>query len=74
RGTLSVGHKADVNVIDLSQLSERMPQIAYDFPNAAPRFIQRARGYEATFCNGSLIASAGELTGLRSGSVLRHGR
>ena len=42
RGTLKVGQKADINVIDLDTLSECMPEIVNDFRNA-PRFIQKAR-------------------------------
>jgi N-acyl-D-aspartate/D-glutamate deacylase len=52
RGTLEAGKKADINVIRLEELSERMPEIVHDFPGDAPRFIQKARGYRATVCNG----------------------
>lgn len=72
RGTLEVGKKADINVIDLDELSERMPKIVNDFPGDAPRFIQRAKGYRATLCNGQVILENDELTGARSGTVLRH--
>ena len=73
RGMLQVGKKADINVIRLEELSERMPEIAHDFPNDAPRFIQKARGYRATICNGQVILEHDQLTGLRGGRVLRHG-
>ena len=72
RGTLEVGKKADINVIKLDALSELMPEIVHDFPGDAPRFIQRAKGYRATLCNGQIILENDELTGARSGSVLRH--
>ena len=72
RGTLEAGKKADVNVIKLDTLSECMPEIVHDFPGKAPRFIQRARGYRATLCNGRMILENDELTGARGGSVLRH--
>ena len=72
RGTLAAGRKADINVIKLEELSECMPEIVHDFPNSAPRFIQKARGYRATLCNGDVILENDEHTGIRSGQVLRH--
>ncbi len=71
RGVLAVGRRADVNVFDLSQLEERMPEIVHDFPFGAPRFIQRAAGYKATLCNGDFVLRDDELTGARPGRVLR---
>lgn len=72
RGTLEPGKKADVNVIKLDELSERMPEIVHDFPGDAPRFIQKAKGYRATVCNGEVILENDEHTGARAGAVLRH--
>jgi len=72
RGTLEEGKKADINVIQLDSLSERMPEIVNDFPGGAPRFIQKARGYRATLCNGQVILENDELTGASAGTVLRH--
>ena len=71
RGVLAVGKRADLNVFDLSQLEERMPEIVHDFPFGAPRFIQRAAGYKATLCNGDFVLRDDELTGTRPGRVLR---
>ncbi len=71
RGVLAVGKRADLNVFDLSQLEERMPEIVNDFPFGAPRFIQRAAGYKATLCNGDFVLRDDELTGTRPGRVLR---
>ena len=73
RGTLAVGKRADINVFDVQRLEERMPQIVHDFPFGAPRFIQRAAGYKATVCNGSVVLVDDELTGDRGGRVLRNG-
>ena len=72
RGTLAKGMKADVNVIDLEQVAERQPQLVHDFPDSAPRLIQRATGYKATICNGAVILENNEHTGERAGRVLRN--
>ena len=48
-----------------------MPEIVHDFPFGAPRFIQRAAGYKATVCNGTVVLRDDELTGERAGQVLR---
>ena len=71
RGALAVGKRADINVVDIEQLEERMPQIVNDFPFGAPRFIQRAAGYRATVCNGTVILRDDDLTGDCAGRVLR---
>jgi N-acyl-D-aspartate/D-glutamate deacylase len=71
RGTLAVGKKADINVIAIDEVAERQPEIVHDLPFGAPRFIQRAKGYRATVCNGAVILENDELTGDRSGRVLR---
>lgn len=72
RGTLAVGKKADVNVVDIDQVAERQPQLVHDFPGKAPRLIQKAVGYQATICNGSVILENDEHTGDRAGLVLRN--
>jgi|TARA_B110000259_G_scaffold188451_1_gene247609 N-acyl-D-amino-acid deacylase len=71
RGTLTVGSKADINIIDIERLSERHPEFVYDFPNDSGRFVQHATGYRATICNGQIVVEDDELTGNRAGSVLR---
>lgn len=72
RGTLKVGLRADVNVIDYDKLTELRPQIVHDFPGGAPRYIQRARGYKATLVNGQINIEDDQSTGARAGKVLRH--
>lgn len=73
RGVLAVGKRADINVIDIDKVAERQPKIVNDFPHGAPRFIQRAVGYQATICNGQVILRDDEHTGARSGQVLKNG-
>jgi N-acyl-D-aspartate/D-glutamate deacylase len=72
RGTLAVGMRADVNVINTDVVVEGQPTLVTDFPGGVPRLIQKAQGYRATICNGSVIVSEGELTGERAGQVLRN--
>ena len=60
-----------MNVIDLGRVNERMPEFVNDFPGGAGRFIQRAEGYRATFCNGEPILENDEHTGVRAGHVIR---
>ena len=72
RGTLKPGLRADVNVIDLDRLSERQPYIVNDFPGGAPRYQQRAVGYDATICNGQVTLRDDEHTGVCAGRVLRN--
>jgi len=71
RGRLVPGLLADVNVIDLERVAERMPEFVHDFPGGAGRFVQRAQGYLATLCNGEQILEADELVGIGAGRVLR---
>lgn len=72
RGTLAKGKRADVNVIDLDQVRERQPKLVHDFPDSAPRLIQKAKGYKATLVNGQTILRDDEHTGTRAGRVLRN--
>ncbi|MAW29109.1 MAG: amidohydrolase [Gammaproteobacteria bacterium] len=72
RGTLQVGLKADINVIDINRVGERHAQRVYDFPHGAPRLLQRAAGYRNTIVNGRVILENDELTGERGGRVLRN--
>ena len=71
RGTLTRGSRADLNVLDIDRVAERRPELVADFPLGARRFIQRAVGFEATICNGTVILRHDEHTGERGGKVLR---
>ena len=72
RGSLKVGKRADLNVIDVERVGELQPQLVHDFPDSAPRLIQKAVGYGATVCNGQVILLDDEHTGARAGRVLRN--
>jgi N-acyl-D-amino-acid deacylase len=73
RGVLREGAFADVNVIDLDQLTLRLPEYVHDFPGGAGRYVQRADGYRATTVNGVVTVLDDELTGEHPGVLLRSG-
>ena len=71
RGTIAIGKRADINVIDHARLTLNLPEMLYDLPSGAPRLIQRATGYLATLVNGTIIRRNDEETGARPGRLVR---
>jgi N-acyl-D-amino-acid deacylase len=71
RGRLEVGSMADINVIDLDNLSLSGPEYVHDFPGGAGRYIQRGSGYDYTIVNGEVFMDHGEHTGVLAGAVVR---
>jgi N-acyl-D-aspartate/D-glutamate deacylase len=71
RGVLDEGKKADLNVIDLSSLSIARPRIVHDLPAGGKRFLQAAKGYEATVVNGQITRRNDEATGALPGKIIR---
>jgi N-acyl-D-aspartate/D-glutamate deacylase len=71
RGTLEVGKKADLNVIDLDALRLEAPRMVYDLPTGAPRLLQPVHGYAYTVVSGQLTWQDGVATGARPGVLLR---
>jgi N-acyl-D-aspartate/D-glutamate deacylase len=71
RGTLEVGKKADVNVIDLANLQLLQARMAYDLPAGGRRLLQEAKGYKATIVSGAVTRRDGVATGARPGKLLR---
>jgi len=71
RGRLVPGGFADVNVIDFESLESELPEFVHDFPAAAGRWTQRARGYDYTFVNGELVVEGGRHTGRLPGVLVR---
>ncbi len=71
RGTLAVGGRADLNVIDLDGLTLHLPEVVRDLPAGGRRLHQRATGYEATLVAGELIRRFDQPTGARPGKLVR---
>jgi N-acyl-D-amino-acid deacylase len=71
RGTIAVGKKADINVIDMDALSLNVPRMVYDLPAGGRRLIQGASGYDATVVSGVVTRRHGVDTGARPGGLLR---
>jgi N-acyl-D-amino-acid deacylase len=71
RGTLTVGKRADVNVVDLDRLHIDVPRLRSDLPAGGKRFVQVASGYLATIVNGEVVREHDRDTGARPGRVAR---
>ncbi|WP_317932021.1 N-acyl-D-amino-acid deacylase family protein [Halioxenophilus sp. WMMB6] len=71
RGRLQVGLKADLNIIDLEQLSLHAPRVAFDLPASGRRLIQKADGYVATIVAGEITYRDGQATGNFPGRLVR---
>ena len=71
RGLLEPGYLADVNVIDMENLTLLPPKMVYDLPAGGKRLIQDAVGYVATVKSGVVVRENGKATGERPGVLLR---
>ena len=71
RGTLEVGMKADINLIDFAKLKLHAPRVTYDLPAGGRRMFQTAEGYRATIVNGEVVMQDGESTGALPGKLIR---
>src|SRR6185312_9865447 len=71
RGTLAVGKKADVNVIDWDRLGADKPYVVSDLPAGGKRLVQAVHGYEATIVSGQITFREGEPTGVLPGQLVR---
>ena len=71
RGEIVVGKRADINVIDLANLSLGELEVHNDLPAGGSRILQRATGYLATMVNGTLTRINDTDTGARPGGLMR---
>jgi N-acyl-D-aspartate/D-glutamate deacylase len=71
RGTLEVGKKADVNVVDLDRLTLHPPRSVDDLPAGGRRILQDATGYRATIVAGVVTRRDDRDTGARPGRLVR---
>jgi len=71
RGELRPGRRADVNVVDLEELSLARPRLVRDLPAGGKRFLQDVTGYRATLCAGQRVLDDGVPTGALPGRVIR---
>lgn len=74
RGTVAVGQRADLNVIDLEKLALHRPRMAADLPAGGRRLVQDATGYRATTVAGEVIVEGDRMTDARPGRLVRMGR
>ncbi len=71
RGTLAVGKKADINVIDYARLALKPPRMIRDLPAGGQRLLQEVEGYIATIVSGRQVIARDELTGEKPGHLVR---
>jgi N-acyl-D-aspartate/D-glutamate deacylase len=71
RGTIEVGKKADLNVIDLDHLTLHAPRSVDDLPAGGRRILQDATGYRATIVSGVVTRRDDRDTGARPGRLVR---
>ena len=74
RGTLAVGMRADINVIDFANLQLGDIELRRDLPAGGQRLLQGASGYLATIINGTLTRRFDVDTGARPGRLIRGGQ
>ncbi|MEY2974647.1 MAG: hypothetical protein RIR49_1067 [Actinomycetota bacterium] len=71
RGSLAVGQRADINVIDLDRLGFAPAEMAHDLPGGAPRLVQPGVGYRHTFVAGVETVRNDSFTGDLPGRLVR---
>ena len=71
RGTIAVGKKGDLNVIDFDRLQVQAPKMAFDLPAGGKRLLQGANGYDATIVSGQVAYRHGQATGVLAGKLVR---
>lgn len=71
RGSIEVGKRADLNVIDFDKLELGQIEVRDDLPAGGKRILQPAKGYIATYVNGVKTRENDRDTGARPGRLVR---
>ena len=71
RGVIAEGYKADINVVDYSNLEVGIPWLEHDVPGGGSRLLQKPEGYVHTFVSGIETFTNGESTGNLPGQLIR---
>lgn len=71
RGSIQVGKRADLNVIDFENLTIQAPFVRHDLPAGGSRVLQPSTGYKATILNGVVTRFDDTDTGERPGRLVR---
>ncbi|MEY4157589.1 MAG: hypothetical protein RL743_84 [Actinomycetota bacterium] len=71
RGSIQVGKRADLNVIDFDNLTIQAPFVRHDLPAGGSRVLQPSTGYKATILNGVVTRFDDSDTGERPGRLVR---
>ena len=74
RGEITIGRRADLNLIDPQRLSMGAPQLVRDLPAGGKRFLQKGEGYIGTWVAGQRVQHEGVITSARPGRLVRAGR
>lgn len=71
RGSITIGQRADINILDFDAIRARAPRIVYDLPGGGARFVQTANGYLSTLVNGVVTYVNGIATEELPGRIIR---
>jgi N-acyl-D-amino-acid deacylase len=71
RGSIEVGKRADLNIIDFDRLHLHAPRSVADLPAGGRRILQEASGYVATVVNGVVVRRHDRATGAHPGRLVR---
>ena len=71
RGKISLGLKADLNIIDWSSVQAGDPYLVSDLPAGGSRLMQDVSGYKATVLSGVVTYRDGKETGATPGKLVR---
>lgn len=73
RGTIRLGQRADLNLIDPQRLNVGVPALVRDLPAGGRRFLQKGVGYLGTWVAGQAVQRDGQVTEARPGRLVRAG-